>query len=288
MFGFQRIGDLIWAACDQRVRGFMLGATAGRTSLAGEGLQHQDGQSHLFATAYPSVKAYDPAFAYETTVIVMDGLKRMYQDQEDWIYYITLTNDNYAMPAMPAGVEEGIVRGIYKFSSRDAGESKLHVQLFGSGAILNEVIRAQKILAEQYNVASNVWSVTSYKELWRDAQGCERWNMLHPAESPRRSYLEQKLEGIEGPFIAASDNVRGVPQLVDAWIPGGLYVLGTDGYGRSDDRAPLRRFFEVDAESIVIATLYRLAQLGKVERSVAAKAIADLGVDPEKPNPIRY
>ncbi len=288
MFGFQRIGDLIWAACDQRVRGFMLGATAGRTSLAGEGLQHQDGQSHLFASAYPSVKAYDPAFAYEVTVIVMDGLKRMYQDQEDWIYYITLTNDNYQMPAMPAGVEDGIVRGIYKLSSRDAGESKLHVQLFGSGAILNEVVRAQKILSEQFGVASNVWSVTSYKELWRDAQACERWNMLHPEDSPRVSYLEQTLHGLEGPFIAASDNVRGVPQMVDPWIPGGLYILGTDGYGRSEDRQPLRRFFEVDAESITIATLYRLAQLGKIERSVAAKAIADLGVDPEKPNPIRY
>jgi pyruvate dehydrogenase E1 component len=287
MFGFQRIGDLIWAACDQRVRGFMLGATAGRTSLAGEGLQHQDGQSHLFALAYPSVKAYDPAFAYETTVIVMDGLKRMYQEQEDWIYYITLTNDNYQMPAMPKGVEEGIVRGIYKFSSRDSGESKLHVQLFGSGAILNEVIRAEKILAEKYSVASTVWSVTSYKELWRDAQACEHWNMLHPAEPPRTSYLEQTLAGLAGPFIAASDNVRGVPQMVDPWIPGGLYVLGTDGFGRSEDRAPLRRHFEVDAESIVIATLYRLAQVGRMDRQVVAQAIQDLGLDPEKPNPVR-
>jgi pyruvate dehydrogenase E1 component len=218
----------------------------------------------------------------------MDGLKRMYQDQEDWIYYITLTNDNYQMPAMPKGAAEGIVRGLYKFSSRDAGESKLSVQLFGSGAILNEVVRAQKILAEQYGVASNVWSVTSYKELWRDAQACERWNMLHPAEPPRTSYVEKALAGLDGPFIAASDNVRGVPQLVDPWIPGGLYTLGTDGFGRSEDRAPLRRFFEVDAESVVIAGLYRLAQLGKLDRAVVAKAIQELGVDPEKPNPVRW
>jgi pyruvate dehydrogenase E1 component len=288
MFGFQRIGDLIWAACDQRVRGFMLGATAGRTSLAGEGLQHQDGQSHLNAVAYPSVKAYDPAFAYETTVIVMDGLKRMYQDQEDWIYYITLTNDNYQMPAMPKGVEEGIVRGMYKFSSRDAGESELCVQLFGSGAILNEVVRAQKILAERYGVASDVWSITSYKELWRDAQACERWNMLHPAEKPRTSYLQQTLAGLDGPFIAASDNVRSVPQLVDPWIPGGLYALGTDGYGRSEDRGPLRRFFEVDAESVVVAALYRLSQSGKFDRAAVTQAIQELGIDPEKPNPARW
>jgi pyruvate dehydrogenase E1 component len=192
------------------------------------------------------------------------------------------------MPAMPKGAEEGIVRGIYKLSSRDAGESKLHVQLFGSGAILNEVLRAEKILAEKYGISSTVWSVTSYKELWRDAQACERWNMLHPTETPRSSFLEQTIAGLEGPFIAASDNVRGVPQLVDPWIPGGLYILGTDGYGRSEDRAPLRRFFEVDAESIVIATLYRLAQLGQLDRKIVAQAIQDLGVDPEKPNPIRY
>jgi pyruvate dehydrogenase E1 component len=286
MFGFQRIGDLIWAACDQRVRGFMLGATAGRTSLAGEGLQHQDGHSHLNAIAFPSVRAYDPAFSYETAVIVMDGLKRMYQDQEDLIYYITLTNDNYRHPAMPAGVEEGIIRGMYKFSSVDAGSGKPQVQLFGSGAILNEVLRAQKILAERYQISSNVWSVTSYKQLWREAQSAERWNMLHPAETPRRSYLEEQLAGQKGPFIAASDNVRSVPELVDHWVPGGLYVLGTDGFGRSENRQPLRRFFEVDAESIVVATLYRLAQQGQFDRKHVAQAIADLGIDPEKPNPM--
>lgn len=284
MFGFQRIGDLIWAACDQRARGFMLGATAGRTSLAGEGLQHQDGNSHLFALAYPTVRAYDPAYAYETTVIVMDGLKRMYQDLEDTLYYITLTNDNYTHPAMPPGVEEGIIKGMYKFSTVK-GSGPQEVQLFGSGAILNEVIRAQQILAERYQVSSNVWSVTSYKELWRDAQAARRWNMLHPAETPRRSYLEETVEGLKGPFIATSDNVRALAEQLNPWIPGGLFTLGTDGFGRSEDRQPLRRFFEVDAESIVVGTLYRLSQIGQFDREQVAKAIQDMGLDPEKADP---
>ncbi|MBN4061131.1 pyruvate dehydrogenase (acetyl-transferring), homodimeric type, partial [bacterium AH-315-I18] len=246
MFGFQRIGDLIWAAGDMRTRGFMLGGTAGRTTLNGEGLQHQDGHSILNAIAFPSVKAYDPAYVYETNVIIFDGLKRMYQDQEDWIYYITLENDNYVQPEMPEGVEEGIVKGIYPLKEVKTKKAQNHVQLFGSGAILNEVLDAQQILADKYNVSSQVWSVTSYNELRRDAQDCERWNMLHADQTPRQSYIQKVLEGKEGPVIAASDYVRAVAEQLTPWIKNGMYVLGTDGYGRSETREALRRFFEVD------------------------------------------
>jgi pyruvate dehydrogenase E1 component len=285
MFGFQRIGDLIWAACDQRCRGFLLGATAGRTTLAGEGLQHQDGHSHLIASAYPTIRCYDPAYAYETTVIVFDGLRRMYEDQQDLMYYITLHNENYHMPAMPAGVEEGIIRGIYKLKQFEA-EGDLHVQLFGSGAILREVLRAGEILAAKYGVSSQVWSVTSYKQLRREAQAAERWNMLHPSDPPRRSFFEEAIDDQEGPFIAASDNVRAVPEQIAPWVPGGLYTLGTDGFGRSETRGPLRRFFEVDAESVAVAALYRLAQKGRVDRGRVAAAIQELGLNPEKRDPI--
>ena len=286
MFGFQRIGDLIWAAGDMRTRGFMLGGTAGRTTLNGEGLQHQDGHSILNAIAFPSVKAYDPAYVYETNVIIFEGLKRMYQDQEDWIYYITLENDNYIQPEMPKGVEEGIVKGIYPLKEVKTKKTKNHVQLFGSGAILNEVLGAQKILAEKYNVSSQVWSVTSYNELRRDAQDAERWNMLHADQTPRQSYIQKVLEGKEGPVIAASDYVRAVAEQLTPWIKNGMYVLGTDGYGRSETREALRRFFEVDSQCIVIATLYKLAQDGKIDSKVAAQAVKDLGVDPNKPNPM--
>lgn len=286
MFGFQRIGDLIWAAGDMRARGFMLGGTAGRTTLNGEGLQHQDGHSILNAIAFPCVKAYDPAFAYETNVIVFDGMKRMYENQEDWIYYITIENENYQHPDMPAGVEEGIVKGIYPFKENTVKKAKAHVQLFGSGAILNEVLKAQTILAEKYNVSSKVWSVTSYNELRRDAQDCERWNMLHADQTPRKSYIEQVLEGEQGPVIAASDYVRAVPEQLLPWVKNGMYVLGTDGFGRSETREALRRFFEVDSQCIVVATLYKLAQDGKIDRKVAAQAVKDLGIDPDKPNPM--
>lgn len=285
MFGFQRIGDSIWCAADARARGFLFGGTAGRTTLAGEGLQHQDGHSHLFALAYPSVRAYDPAYVYESTVIVLDGLKKMYHDGEDAIYYITIGNEQYEMPAMPEGVEEGIIRGIYKLKTVSAGKDAPEVQLFGSGAILREVLRAQAILAEKYNVSSTVWSVTSYKELWRDASACRRWNMLHPTSEPRKSYYEQAIAGAKGEFIAAHDYVKSVAEVVDPWTPGGLFSLGTDGFGRSENRQPLRRHFEVDAECVTIATLYRLAQAGKRKMSDVAKAIADLGVDPEKLDP---
>jgi len=285
MFGFQRIGDLIWAACDCRARGFLLGGTAGRTTLNGEGLQHQDGHSHLFAMAYPTVKAYDPAFVYEATVIMLDGLERMYGRGEDWIYYITVYNENYEMPPMPPGCEEGILRGAYRLRdvAGKAGSGQLPpVQLLGSGTILREVIRAAELLAEHWGVSSSVWSVTSWKELRREAQECRRWNMLHPTAPPRRSYLEDTIAAADGVFVAASDHVRAVPEQLDPWIPGGLFVMGTDGFGRSETRGPLRRHFEVDAECIAIGTLSRLAAAGAIGNDVVAEAIGRLGVNPEK------
>jgi pyruvate dehydrogenase E1 component len=286
MFGFQRIGDQIWAACDCRARGFLLGGTAGRTTLAGEGLQHQDGHSHLFAMAYPTVKAYDPAFVYEATVIMLDGMDRMYAKGEDWIYYITVYNENYEMPPMPPGCEQGILKGAYRLKdvpakAKPAGKLP-PVNLLGSGAILREVIRAADLLAEHWGVASTVWSVTSWKELRREAQECRRWNMLHPTAAPRRSYLETTLGDLDGVFVAASDHVRAVAEQLDPWIPGGLFAMGTDGFGRSDTRGPLRRHFEVDAECIAIGTLSRLAAAGAIGADVVAEAIKRLGVNPDK------
>ncbi|MCC7083467.1 MAG: pyruvate dehydrogenase (acetyl-transferring), homodimeric type [Pirellulales bacterium] len=285
MFGFQRIGDLIWAASDARCRGFMLGGTAGRTTLNGEGLQHQDGHSHLIASAFPTVRAYDPAFVYESTVIILDGMKRMYEKGEDAIYYITVHNENYEMPPMPAGIEEGIIRGIYKLSNVETKSGK-HVQLFGSGPILRCVQVAQQILAEKFDVGSTLWSVTSYKALRKDAHAARRWNMLHPDEQPRQSYFEQQLAGSKGPVIAASDHVRAVPEQIAPWTPGGLFALGTDGFGRSETRAVLRRHFEVDAECITVAALYRLAETGGLDPKLVAKAIHDLKIDPKKVDPL--
>lgn len=281
MFGFQRIGDLIWAAADARAKGFMLGGTAGRTTLNGEGLQHQDGHSLLNAIAFPTVRAYDPAYAYETAVIIFDGLKRMYEDGETAIYYITLENENYVMPEMPAGCEEGIIRGMYRVSSAGA-EGQQRVQLFGSGAILRETLRAQQILAEKYHMASDVWSVTSYTQLRRDAQECERWNMLNPDSPPRVSHVAQSLVNVEGPCIAASDYVRALAEQISPWVPGGLFALGTDGMGRSESRSALRRHFEVDAEFITLAALYQLKKQGKCDGQCVAKAVKELGIDPEK------
>ncbi len=286
MFGFQRIGDLIWAAADMRAKGFLIGGTAGRTTLNGEGLQHQDGHSHLNAIAFPTVRAYDPAWAYETAVIVFDGMRRLYQEDEVGIYYITVHNEDYDMPSMPEGVEEGIIQGIYKFRSLEAEKSKARVQLFGSGAILRSVLEAQKILAEQYGVSSDAWSVTSYTQLRRDAQSCDRWNMLHPDKPAKQSYLEKILAGVKGPIISASDNVRAVGEQLLPYISEDYYVLGTDGMGRSETRAALRRHFEVDAVSIVIASLYRLSKQGVVSPAEVAKAIQELGMDPEKVNPL--
>jgi pyruvate dehydrogenase E1 component len=285
MFGFQRVGDLIWAAADMRAKGFLIGGTAGRTSLNGEGLQHQDGHSLLNAIAFPTVRAYDPAYAYETTVIVMDGLKKMYQDGEQAIYYITAENDNYVHPEMPEGCEEGIIKGMYKFKSREVESAKARVQLFGSGAILNGVLAAQELLADKYGIASDVWSVTSYTQLRREAADCERWNMLHPTETPKVSYLEKTLAGTKGPFISASDYVRALGEQLQPWIPGDYYVLGCDGMGRSETRPTLRRHFEVDAESITIAALYRLSKQGIGTAEDVAQAISDLGYNPDKPNP---
>jgi pyruvate dehydrogenase E1 component len=287
MFGFQRIGDLIWAACDCRAKGFLIGGTAGRTTLAGEGLQHQDGHSLLNAIAFPTVRSYDPAFAYEIAVIVLDGMRRMYEEGEDAIYYLTVGNENYRHPALPPGVEEGILRGLYPLAHRDCGPQRPQVQLLGSGAILRETLRAQELLASRYQVSSRVWSVTSYTELRRDAQATQRWNMLHPAEPPRRSYLETALAGQSGPFLAASDYVRAVSEQIDPWVPGGLFVLGTDGFGRSELRPPLRRHFEVDAECICLAALYQLSRAGALPAAQAAAAVAELGIDPEKVDPLK-
>ncbi len=281
MFGFQRIGDLIWLAGDIKAKGFLLGATAGRTTLNGEGLQHEDGHSLLLASTIPTLLTYDPAFAYEVAVIVADGMRRMFVNNEDVFYYLTLYNENHTMPAMPAGAEEGILKGLYRFKPGVEGKkNKAHI--FGSGPIINQALRAQQILAERYGVSADVWSATNYKELRNDALLCQRWNMLHPTEPQRKSYVEKLLEKEKGAFVAVSDSMRIVPDQIAQWVPGGLMTLGTDGFGRSDTRAQLRRFFEVDAESTVIATLYSLAQKGHIERTVVAQAIKDLGVNPEK------
>jgi len=289
MFGFQRIGDLIWAAADMRCRGFLMGGTAGRTTLAGEGLQHQDGHSHVIALSVPNCMCYDPAYAYETAVIVMDGIKKMYQDQQDIFYYITVHNENYVMPPMPEGehIPDQIVKGMYKLSVKDITPESPKVQLFGSGAILREALRAQQILADNYGVSSNVWSVTSYKTLHDDALDCMRWNFFHPNEQPRKSFVENVLTGEQGPFIASSDNMRALPEQIARWVPGDYFVLGTDGFGRSEGRKELRRFFEVDAEHIVLAALERLAAAGKLPASLPQEAIARLEIDPERPNPVK-
>ena len=291
MFGFQRIGDLAWAFGDQRGRGFLIGGTAGRTTLNGEGLQHQDGHSHVLASTVPNCVSYDPAWAYEIAVIIQDGLRRMYHEREDVFYYITVGNENYPMPAMPKGVEKGILKGLYKFAEMPAkakgkGKAKIKAHIFGSGSILREALRAQEILAEQYNVAADVWSATSYNELYRDALHAERWNMLNPAKKAKKPYLTEVLEKEEGPFIAVSDYMKTMSDRISRWVPGGLFSLGTDGFGRSETREALRRFFEIDGECIAVAVLYQLAQQGKVEKSVVAKAIKELGVDVEKLNPM--
>jgi pyruvate dehydrogenase E1 component len=280
MFGFQRIGDLIWAAADARAKGFLLGGTAGRTTLNGEGLQHQDGHSLVNAMAFPTVRAYDPAYGYEIAVIILDGLKRLYEDNETAIYYLTLENEPYAMPPIPPGCEEGIVRGMYHLRDWKAGEKR--VQLLGSGAILREALRAQEILGEKYGVTSDVWSVTSYTQLRREAQECQRWNMLNPEKPPRHSYVEEQLRGTQGPIIAASDYMRALPEQLGPWLDGRLFVLGADGMGRSESRPALRRHFEVDAESIAIAALYQLMKSGGCDGQCVANAIRELGVDPEK------
>ncbi len=283
MFGPQRVGDLFWLAGDIRAKGFLLGATSGRTTLNGEGLQHQDGHSLLHASTIPTCLPYDPAFAFELAIIIADGLRRMFVENEDIFYYLALYNENHPMLAMPAGVEDGIVKGIYKFKPGPDGRIKAHI--FGSGAIMQSALKTQIILAEKYGVSADVWSATSYKLLRTDAIRCQRWNMLHPTEPAKKSYLENLLAKEQGAFVAVSDNIRTVPDQIAPWVPGGLFTLGTDGFGRSDTRGRLRRFFAVDVESTVIGTLYALAEKGLVERKVVAQAIKDLGVDPEKVQP---
>jgi pyruvate dehydrogenase E1 component len=287
MFGFQRIGDLVWAAADMRTRGFLVGGTAGRTTLAGEGLQHQDGHSHVLALAVPNCLAYDPAFAYEIAVIIQDGIRRMYGDGESVFYYITVTNEPLPMPEMPQGegVREGILNGMYRFRPTQKQDAKLRAQLFGSGTIMFEVLKAQKILEEKYNVGADVWSVTSYKQLYRDANDVERWNLLHPGQTPRVPYVTQLLKDHPGPYVAASDYMKVLPESISQWIPGRLVSLGTDGFGRSENRSSLRDFFEVDAKHIVLATLNALVREGKVPVQTVQQAVKDLGINPDKPNP---
>jgi pyruvate dehydrogenase E1 component len=286
MFGFQRIGDLIWACADTRGKGFLMGGTAGRTTLNGEGLQHQDGHSHVLASAIPSMMAYDPAYAYETAVVVQDGIRRMYQEQEDVFYYITMYNENYAMPPMPEGCREAILKGLYLFRAADSATNRPCVQLLGSGPILREALRAQELLAEQFHVAADVWSATSFNQLRRDALECDRWNLLHPSEPARQPYVNSALNPAEGPIIAATDYMKIVADQIAPWLSGRLYSLGTDGFGRSDNRAHLRRFFEVDAECIALAALHQLARNGKVPKEILPEAIAKLNLDPEKANPM--
>jgi pyruvate dehydrogenase E1 component len=288
MFGFQRIGDLIWAAADMRCRGFLLGATAGRTTLAGEGLQHQDGHSHLLAYPIPTLLAYDPAFAYELAVIIRDGIYRMYEAQENVFYYLTVGNQNYGMPPMPGNgeIKEGILKGMYKYKPSDLTGTPWRAQLFGSGAIMNEVLKAQEMLAER-NVAADVWSVTSYKALRTDGLEVERWNMLHPLDPPRQSYLSQCLADAPGVFVAASDYVKALPDSVARWFPRTLVSLGTDGFGRSDGRRALRDFFEVDARHITFATLGALAREYGLPYEVVRQAMRDLEIRPDKVNPMR-
>jgi pyruvate dehydrogenase E1 component len=282
MFGFQRVGDQIWLAGDSRARGFMLGATSGRTTLNGEGLQHQDGHSHLIASGVPNLNSYEPAFGYELVYIVCDGIRRMYELGEDCFYYISVHNEDYAHIPMPAGegIAEGILSGMYKLKPGKEGLAR-KAQLIGSGAILLQALKAQEIL-EGYGVSADVWSATSFKRLRTETLAAKRWNMLHPTAEPKKSYLEHIVHGQPGPWVAVSDNLKLVADQIAPWIPGGLTTLGCDGFGRSDTRWDLRRFFEIDAQCVVVATLYALSQRGEVPAETVAQAIKDLGVDPEK------
>jgi pyruvate dehydrogenase E1 component len=288
MFGFQRVGDLIWLAGDSRAQGFLVGGTSGRTTLNGEGLQHQDGHSHLAASAVPNIIAYDPAYAYELAVIIQNGLQRMYVDHERVFYYLSVYNEAYEQPAMPDGVTEGILKGMYKLVSTDSGDGQTErPQLLGSGPILREVRRAQALLKEKYGIGCDVWSVTSYSELARDAASASRWNWLHPGEPAKQGYLAQAMANVNGPVIAASENVRLVANQIREWVPGNYIVLGTDGFGRSDTRPALRRHFEIDAECTAYAALSGLAQRGQFPLERLPDVIRELGIDPDKVEPLR-
>jgi pyruvate dehydrogenase E1 component len=291
MFGFQRVGDLAWAAGDSRSRGFLLGGTAGRTTLAGEGLQHQDGHSHVFSSVIPNCVSYDPTYAYELAVVIQDGLRRMYAEQEDVYYYVTLMNENYQHPAMPEGVEDGIRKGMYLLRDGTGGKratrAKPRVQLLGSGTILREVLAAADLLAADFGVVADVWSCPSFTELRRDGLAAERWNLLHPDQPPRQSYVEACLADRPGPVVAASDYIRTFADQIRAFVPRRYTVLGTDGYGRSDYRRRLRSFFEVDAGHVAVAALSALAAEGKLPAERVADAIGRYGIDPDKPDPWR-
>jgi len=282
IFGFQRVGDLIWAAADSRARGFLLGATAGRTTLSGEGLQHQDGSSHLMASTIPNCRAYDPSFAYELAIILEHGLQAMLEDQEDVFYYLTLMNENYLHASMPAGAEEGIVRGMYLVRHSAAAErpGTLRVQLLGSGTILREALAAAELLERDWNIGADVWSVTSFTELRRSGLEIDRWNRLNSTEEPKSTWIEHSLGSTTGPVVAASDYVRAVPDLIRTWVPRRYVTLGTDGFGRSDTRAELRRFFEVDSSSIALAAIKALADDGAVRRSLVSEFMARYGCQP--------
>jgi pyruvate dehydrogenase E1 component len=283
MFGFQRVGDFIWAAGDIQARGFLMGATAGRTTLAGEGLQHQDGHSLLHASTVPNCVAYDPTYAYELAVIIHDGLRRMYVEQENIFYYIAVMNENYAQPAMPTGVEAGILKGAYLLQI--GGRGKVRATLLGSGTILRECLAAAQLLEANYGVPTDVFSVTSFNELRKDALEADRWNLLHSGQTPRVPYVQQLFKDREGPIVAATDYIRTVPDQIRAWIPGKYITLGTDGFGRSDSRAQLRKHFEVDRNHIALAALRALADEGKVDKATVSKAMKDLEIDPSKPDP---
>ena len=286
MFGMQRIGDLVWLAGDMRVKGFMVGGTAGRTTLNGEGLQHEDGHSHLLAYPVPNLEAYDPAFGYEIAVIIREGIRRMYVEQEDVFYYLTVENDIYSMPEMPDGVEEGILKGMYKFKPSAKKRARLKAHLFGSGAIINSALKAQSLLEEKYQVSADVWSITSYKALHRDALDAERWNRLHPGEKPRLSYIEQCLAKERGVYVMASDYVKALPESIARWFPNPPVSLGTDGFGRSETREALRDHFEVDYRFIALGALSALAREGQIENDAVVQAMKDLEIDPARPNPI--
>jgi pyruvate dehydrogenase E1 component len=285
MFGFQRVGDLIWAAGDSRTRGFLLGGTSGRTTLSGEGLQHQDGHSHLMAAAVPNCVAYDPTFAYEIVTILQDGMRRMLTEQEDVFYYVTVMNENYPQPAMPENAHEGILRGLYLLKQTEgAGE---RVQLLGSGSILREAIAAADLLRDDFGIAADVWSATSFTELARDGIATERWNLLHPVDAQRTAYVTQQLTGRRGPVIAATDYVRAVAEQIRPYVPGSYRVLGTDGFGRSDLRERLRRHFEVDRGFIATAALKALCDEGRVPPSTVRLALEKYGISAEKPQPAK-
>jgi len=284
MFGFQRIGDFIWAGGDSQSRGFLIGGTAGRTTLAGEGLQHQDGHSLINASTVPNCVAYDPTYAYELAVIIQDGLRRMIGEQENVFYYVTCMNENYVHPPMPAGVEDGILKGLYLLQV--GGQGKIRVQLMGSGTILREVLGAAELLIQDFGIPADVWSVTSFNELRRDALSVDRWNQLHPDTEPRKCYVEQTLGDRAGPYIAATDYMKIVPEQIQRWVPGRFVSLGTDGYGRSDARAALRKHFEVDKRFITVAALKALADDGVLDQKTVVQAIEKYGIDPDRPDPV--